>query len=407
MLPKNNSRKKTKIKENDEQLSVCEEAAATVRKKNGKYFDLSKISLVNKGLTKLNDRQFLDLFKNLRLRFDLTSQCNAWCVFCSNEGSNYTSKRGREAKIEDVIYLSELLINNTPLKSIDFSGGEPTIHSDFASGKFKLAKWTKKYPRIRFSIHSNGITLTPTIVDQLKNSFSRIGISIHSLNFATWNKITNLNNFYPLSAQKIKFNNLLNNLKYIAKQNIGEKIFIKSVIMRGLNDSPKELSAILKFCEKNNFHPKFLEFEPQYPEHEKFIVGRKELFAKLEKLGCHFSADAPRHNDPNRYIPGVNFSYHDQKGLHSIFGCGDKAACESCYLFLCMFVKPLEDGRGLYLKPCPPLDTRFDLSWALAKKNKKQILDIFKMSREYLMMTPGVGIKGWNKEEKYLNTNLC
>lgn len=399
MAKKISSKKKTSL--------TCEEAAATVRKKNGKYFDLAQVSLVTKGIHKLTDKQFLDLFTKVRLRFDLTTQCNIWCIFCSNEGSSYDAKCGKEANIDDVMYLSDVLIRNTPLQSIDFSGGEPTIHSDFLKGTFKLIKWSKKYPQIRFSLHSNGVSLTPKIIDQIKNNFSRIGVSVHSLNFDTWNKITNLNNFYPPAIQKVKFKNLLDNMSYLAKQNIGDKVFIKSVVMKGINDSEEELAALLNFCAANNFHPKFLEFEPQYPEHEKYVVGRKELFARLEKIGCQFSIDAPRHNSPNKYIPGVNFSYQNQKGLHSIFGCGDKAACESCYLFLCMFVKATESGRGLYLKPCPPLDTRFDLSWALAKKDQKQILSIFKASREYLMLTPGLGIKGWNKEEQYFNSSLC
>jgi molybdenum cofactor biosynthesis enzyme MoaA len=197
----------------------------------------------------------------------------------------------------------------------------------------------------------------------------------------------------------------MENIDYLSKQKIGEKVFVKSVVMKGLNDSKKDLKALLDFCAKHGFHPKFLEFEPQFEDQEKFVVGRKELFKKLEEIGCTFAEDAPRHNDPNTYIPGVNFEYKSESGakmgLHSIFGCGDKAACESCYLFLCMFVKPTDDGKGLYLKPCSTLDTRFDLTWALKKGNDQQVLDLFKMSREYLMMAPGLGINRWNKEDKF------
>ena len=379
-----------------------QEAEATVRKtKTGQYYDLSKFSLVRKNRKRLTNKQLMDLFRKLRLRFSLTPRCNIWCIFCSNEGSSYTAKSEGYADIDLVIKLSEMLLKTTPLKSIDFSGGEPTIHPDFQEKKFKLIKWTKKYPNVRFSLHSNGIDLSPDIVNAIKDNFSRIGISVNSLDFDIWNKITNLNMMFALKAQEMKFENLINNIEYIAKQNIGKKVFMKSVIIKGINDGEGQLKSFLETCNKYHFHPKFLEFEPQYPDQQKYIVGRKELFAKLEKIGCKFSADAPRHNDPNTYIPGVNFAYRDVVGLHSIFGCGLKAACESCYDFLCMFVKPYKNGQGLFLKPCSVLDTRVDLIHAINTNNNKQLLDLFRISREYLMLAPGLGITGWNKESEF------
>lgn len=379
------------------------EAEATVRKnRSGHYFDLHQKSLVKKGIRHLTDKQLMDLFAKLRLRFTLTPQCNLWCIFCSNEGSSYTAKHQRFAEIGEVTKLSDMLLKSTPLKSIDFSGGEPMIHPDFIQKKFQLLKWTKQYPRIRFSIHTNGILLAPSVVDRLRENFSRIGISVHSFNFSTWNMITNGNNIFPKSGQQEKFKSMLKNLEYLAKQSIGEKVFLKSVIVRGVNDSEAELQSFLQKCEEYNFHPKFLEFEPQYPDQRKFIVGRQELFAKLERLGCKFSTDTPRHNDPNTYIPGVNFQYKKvPTGLHSIFGCGLKAACETCYDFLCMFVKPFENGQGLYLKPCAALETRIDLQHAMETQNAAQLLELFRLSREYLMQSPGLGVAGWKKEFQY------
>jgi len=379
------------------------EAEATVRKtKTGKYYDLSKSSLVKKGIKRLTHVQLIDSFKKLRLRFTLTPKCNLWCIFCSNEGSNYSAKSYNHANIDLVIKLSEMLLKTTPLKSIDFSGGEPTIHPDFKERKFKLIKWTKKYPHIRFSLHSNGIELEPEIIDEIKDNFSRIGISVHSLNFKTWNKITNLNTKFTLKLQREKFKKLIYNLEYIANQNIGNKIFLKSVVIRGINDSEKELNSFLEACNKYQFHPKFLEFEPQYSEQRKYIVGRKELFKKLEKIGCKFTSNVPKHNNPDIYIPGVNFIYKNAPcGLHSIFGCGLKATCKSCYDFLCIFVKPYKDSNGLYLKPCSVLDTRIDLTHAINTQNYSQLLDLFRVSREYLMLAPGLGISGWNKEPEF------
>lgn len=381
-------------------------AEFNIRKKNGNYYDLCQDSLVNKGIKRLTDDQFIELSKKFRLRFNLTSQCNLWCIFCSNEGSTYSTKCQRSlAKINLITELSDILIKNTPVQSIEFSGGEPTIHPDFTTGEYKLINWTKKYPQVKFSIHSNGIMLTPAVIDQIKENFFKIGLSIHSVNFETWNKITNLKNYLTKKQQLINFKKLMKNIDYLSKCKIGNKVFIKSVVIRGINDSEKELNDLLELCVQRGFHPKFFEFEPQYKGQEKYVVNRKELFGKLEKIGCKFSPDTPKDNLTENYIPSVNFDYKVElgtpKGLHSIFGCGDSGACKSCYINLPFFIKPTEDCKGLYIKPCSPLDTRFDLTWAIENGDQKQILDIFKMSREYLMLTPGLGINGWNKEEKY------
>jgi molybdenum cofactor biosynthesis enzyme MoaA len=378
------------------------EAEATIRKtKEGKYHDFYKDSLSRKGIKNLKEEQFLDLLKKIRLRFSLTPQCNLWCVFCSNEGANYTAKSCHCADINLIIKLSEMLIEKNFIKAIDFSGGEPTMHPDFRNRKFKLIRWTKKYPKIRFSLHSNGIELNSEIVNNIKNNFSRIGVSVNSFDFDKWNKMVNFRNMFPLEIQRQKFRKLINNLNYISRQGIGHKIFVKSVIMKGVNDDKKELQSFLNKCEEYHFHPKFFQFEPQFSEQKKYIVPRQEFLFKLKEIGCKFLGDIPKDNDQKCYIPNINFTYNNLIGVYSFFGCGLKNACESCYDFACIFIKPGDDGRGLYLKPCLALNTFIDLTHAINDQNYEQLLDLIRISREYLMVAPGTGISGWSKEEEF------
>jgi len=384
-------------------VKVRKEAEATIRKtKSGQYCDLLKNSLVKKGIKRLDDEELINLLKKIRIRFSLTPQCNLWCVFCSNEGANYTSKSYKYADIDLVIKLSEMLNKKNLVKAIDFSGGEPTIHPDFKDKHFKLIKWTKKYPKIRFALHSNGIELNPEIIDNIKDNFSRIGVSVNSFDFETWNKMANFKNIFPLSLQKEKFLKLMENLKYISQQNIGYKVFVKSVIMKGINDGEKELKSFLNNCEKYQFHPKFFQFEPQFVEQKKYVVPRKEFFSRLEKIGCKFSPDTPRDTNKKQYIPNVNFAYKNTLiGVYSFFGCGLRSACESCYDFACIFIKPSKNGKGLYLKPCLALDTQIELTHAVNTQNYEQLLDLLRISREYLMTAPGISISGWNKESEF------
>ena len=381
------------------------EAEATIEKdSSGNYIDRYSNSLTKKGISKLTDEQMDNLFKNLRLRISLSPNCNLSCLFCSNEGSCYASKKDSSPDLKKILKLCDMLIKNTQLRQIDFSGGEPLLHPDFLEERYELIEWTKKYPDVRFSLHTNGINLSPKIIENIKDNFSRIGVSLHSVNFDSWNKITNPTGKISEELQKGKFEKIMRNLKYLSEQNIGEKVFLKAVIIRGFNDSKDELKSFLEFCKQLKFHPKFLQFDPQYPSQNKLQVKRKELFTTLQEIGVEFDENVPFHNNPETYLPGVNFSYGSAPlGLHSIFGCGDFAACKSCYNFLCMFVKFSNDGSRVYLKPCSVLDTQIDITHAIEKNNASQLFDLFKLSREYLMLAPGLGTCGWNKEEECKN----
>ena len=62
----------------------------------------------------LTNEEMNELLSRLRLRFTLTPSCNIWCVFCSNEGSNYQSKFenfSRQAKRDAYIQQAKNLLN--------------------------------------------------------------------------------------------------------------------------------------------------------------------------------------------------------------------------------------------------------------------------------------------------------
>ncbi len=204
------------------------------------------------------------------------------------------------------------------------------------------------------------------------------------------------------AIQQRKWKQLQKNLEYLASKRIGKKVFMKSVVIRGYNDSENELKAFLDACAEYGFHPKFLQFEPQYNSQVSLKVGRRELFDKLEHIGCVFPSNAPKHNDPTTYIPASFFDYKGnagaERGMHVILECGTVAACSTCYAFLCFFTKPTDDGKGLYLKPCSVHDTRFDLTEAVRSGDIERLIEIFKTSREYLMTRPGLGVSNWGRE---------
>ena len=180
---------------------------------------------------------------NKRLRISLTPACNLWCLFCSNEGSTYDDRKSQPANLDLVFSLGNLLLKNTDLDSIDFSGGEPTLHPDFTQRRYDLINWTKTHPQAKFTLHSNGIRLFPEVIDAVKESFVKLGVSVNSLNFDIWNRITNSQGLYSVKEQRRKFRSLLTNLNYLSRQGIGEKVFMKSVVVRRSEEHTSELQS--------------------------------------------------------------------------------------------------------------------------------------------------------------------
>jgi molybdenum cofactor biosynthesis enzyme MoaA len=379
-----------------------DEAERTLWKNdNGEYRDLNIQKKLKGEKIRLDDSTFMKMLQKVRLRHYLTPGCNLECFFCSNEGLEYYTKKNSPARIDLITKLSDMVLEETTIRAIDFSGGEPLSHPDFVKEEYTLISWMKTHPDIKFAIHTNGILLKPTHTDMIAPVVSRLGISVHSTNFHTWNKITNPRDRYSRKDQESKFRALQENLQYLSTKEIGDKVFMKAVIIKGVNDSEYELSRFLDKCTGYGFHPKFLQLEPQTPSQKNLVVYREEFLSKLERIGCNIPEGTPRKHDLIDYCPLITFKYKEPNksklGVHSIIGCGEIGACVACSTYICVYVKPSDDGNGLYIKPCSVLDTRFDLTHAIETGDKKHLVELIKSSREYLSLAPGLGASSWNK----------
>jgi len=385
-------------------LKLMEEAERTVWKnENGEYKDLNEKRKKSGESRHLSTPELMDILKNVRLRHYLTPKCNLECFFCSNEGLGYNTKNNLPARVDLVTKLSDIVIENTPIRGIDFGGGEPLLHPDFMKKEYVITDYVKSHPEIKFAIHTNGVLLTPSHIEKIAPSFSRIGVSVNSVNFKSWNKITNFTGKHGEKEQRQKFNQLKDNLEYLAEKSVGDKVFMKAVIIKGVNDSDEEIYDFLETSHKHGFHPKFLQFEPQFDYQRNMVVSREDFLNTLERVGCKIPEGTPRKHDEMDYCPTITFNYgktNAKTGLHSIIGCGETGACVACTTYICIYIKPTENGEGLYIKPCSVLDTRFDLTHAIKNDDKKQVVELIRLSREYLLLAPGLGSTSWNKEDR-------
>lgn len=101
---------------------------------------------------------------------EITNMCNLNCKTCYNQsGLNKITKEISVKQIENII----LLFSKYGASRFLFSGGEPTIHSQFE----QLTQLIRKYPQFLFGMVTNGTTNNSNLVN-LVNSLNNFTLQI-------------------------------------------------------------------------------------------------------------------------------------------------------------------------------------------------------------------------------------
>ena len=169
------------------------------------------------------------------------NQCNCACVYCSNrETTKLEISKGRKHKgvINLLDNLKELQKQDRLSKNVEISlvGGEPTILHEFP----KLLKFFIKN-KYTVNILSNGIFYEKYITKTIKtNPNSSICISLDCASKENFKKIKGVD----------EFDNVVKNIKRYIKdtKDLSNKVIIKYIILKGLNDTKEEIDNWIKLC---------------------------------------------------------------------------------------------------------------------------------------------------------------
>ncbi|MCK5609135.1 radical SAM protein [Candidatus Pacearchaeota archaeon] len=328
----------------------------------------------------MDSKEVKKILKKIPLRISITDHCNLNCFFCSNEGMDLNSKNASEADIENLLYILKLLKKNG-LQKVSITGGDPTCYPQLE----RLLKEINKLKFERTFFHTNGVALSKQILSGELKKFSKIAISVHSLDFERWREMT--------GGKKEQFKQILENLKLVSNKDYRGKIEIKSVPIKGINDSKKSIKEILDLCEANEFKFKFLIFEPIRNYHRSLIVPAKEVSGILEDLGVN---QLPREKDfrgQKDYLPINRYKYKSTEGVLIEIGCGKKEVCKTCSSSNEIFLTP-----NLEFKPCHINPHVINLKEAIAKKDDDKILNLLLKSRCFLKTSPGKNKQYWNQD---------
>ncbi len=327
----------------------------------------------------LEDNHFTKeyILEKIPIRFMLTEKCNLRCHMCSADGlgiGKVNCKQSKEMNVKKAKILVDLLSEIGYFGEITFSGGEPMVYPYF----YELIDYILQNNKNTVKVITNG---TIPFNDDFFTDRKKAQISIHSLNYQSWNKITQGN--IP------QFNNLIKNLKNMKKEQTHN---INVVIHRGINDRSEELFPLFEFSKNNNFHLRLFKLFP-YTENmfDKYKEINKEY---LKELKLNESPNKVRWHNQDEYSQLERYYFNGNLNQEiDVASCPCfSGECKSCYKW--HFLQITSDFK---IKTCLERESYIDLNEAIDNKNSKLLLEKIIESR--------IAIYNHGKEEPPLKNN--
>lgn len=322
---------------------------------------------------------YKECLENFPLRVSITDYCCLNCFFCSNEGMPHCQKNLNHINLPGFKYLTSTLYRDG-LQSLSITGGEPTVSPQIMA----IIKFLNRFRFANLFFHTNGVNLNKEILNALSINFTKLAISIHSVNFNTWEKLT--------TGTRSQFERLMNNINLVSKFENKFLVELKYIPLKGLNDSKEEIIDFLDFCNSFGFRFKFLNFEPIKTSHEKMLIPIEELRRKLLGLGCQLAEDDIDFRGQDKYLPIRKMTYKSIEGVLIEIGCGSPSVCRHCYKSNEIFINP-----KLEIKPCHMHDKTIPLLESIRNKNNNAIAQAIVESRLFLKSLPGRGKIFWGE----------
>jgi wyosine [tRNA(Phe)-imidazoG37] synthetase (radical SAM superfamily) len=161
--------------------------------------------------------------------------CNYSCIYCQlGRTKNLTNTRKNFFPVDDIIAELKDYIDSKALYDIItiVGEGEPTLYSELG----QLIKKIKEITNTPVAVITNGALLSETIVQKELMSADFV---LPSVDASTEEMFKQINRPYG----KIEYNAVINGLMDFSKKYKG-KIFIETMIIKGINDQVEQLKAL-------------------------------------------------------------------------------------------------------------------------------------------------------------------
>ena len=199
----------------------------------------------------------IDFWKIVRVL--TTNICNYRCVFCHNEGQVMQENK-QMLSLENLKLIIEAL-KHTPLKEIQFSGGEPFLNPN----TLRMIQYVDENTDWEIGCATNATILNKNIIQQLSKTRIKLNIQFPATTQDNFNKITKTGSFETFG----------NKIKLLTQHDVNF----------GLNHCITDCNfdnifSVIEFAKENELSLKLL---PDL-KNDNSIVLKEKIFAYLDKI---------------------------------------------------------------------------------------------------------------------------
>ncbi len=288
------------------------------------------------------------------LRISVTDRCNLRCIYCNPLGDCGFFEHEEILRFEEIERIAGLL-TECGISKIRLTGGEPLVRKDIVSLVGKLSAITAVES---LALTTNGVLLDP-LAAQLKDAgLQRVNISVDSAQRDSYRRITGFD-LLPKVTKGI----------YKAIEAGLTPVKINSVIIKGLNDSAEQITALAGMSIHLPLTVRFIEYCPtgKNTNPASDYLPNKDVRAIIErKYGPLYSVV-----EGHSHGPALNFKVEDSAGAIGFISGRSSNFCCSCNR-----LRLTSDGK---LMPCLYSARTYNLKKLIRSgASEKAILDLLK-----------------------------
>ena len=287
-----------------------------------------------------------------KLRLSVTDRCNMRCIYCMPDNNNEWFEQHNILSYEEIIRLTAVFVS-LGIEKLRITGGEPTV-------RYKIETLIGALSNIRgiksIDMTTNGLLLSDKVKELKQAGLDGVNISLDTFRADRFKAIAGVDGL----------DRVLTSIK--AADNVGLKVKINAVVIRGWNDD--EVVDFARFARDTGYTVRFIEFMPLdgtgiwTPD---LVFSKREMIQRINK---NVKELVPLNN--NNSEPAALYSFADREGTLGFIPSMTEPFCNKCDR-----LRLTSDGRFL---TCLFEDPGYDLKQLL--RNRKSDDDTI---RKYIL----------------------
>lgn len=287
-----------------------------------------------------------------KLRLSVTDRCNMRCIYCMPDNNNEWFEQHNILSYEEIIRLTAVFVS-LGIEKLRITGGEPTV-------RYKIETLIGALSNIRgiksIDMTTNGLLLNDKVKELKQAGLDGVNISLDTFRADRFKAIAGVDGL----------DRVLTSIK--AADNVGLKVKINAVVIRGWNDD--EVVDFARFARDTGYTVRFIEFMPLdgtgiwTPD---LVFSKREMIQRINK---NVKELVPLNN--NNSEPATLYSFADSEGTLGFIPSMTEPFCNKCDR-----LRLTSDGRFL---TCLFEDPGYDLKQLL--RNRKSDDDAI---RKYIL----------------------